>query len=183
MNNSFKISAGICGLLILVFLVLVAQFHPDGDFDSEKRTNIKNTGLILLYLKSQQIFLSEKGKFAENVNELPSMLTEMKEFESWQNNGDRVETWLNGTSAIISINSNSSKNKKYFGIIKSLKSKTIKETGFIVFENFSFACAGTNNNSLNNKIYFTNIATNANAVKVNNCPVGYLQIYQNLSNK
>lgn len=175
MNNLLKVLAGACSLFMLVVVFFIGKYLLDTDLTPAEKVRTKASSLVAHYLVGQDLFLTENDKFADNINKLQNAYKYAEEFKSRHNGEYQVKAWSNGNSAIIHISSSSSKNKNYFGVVKILESKIIKKTGAKVFKSFYFVCVSSSN-SLDSKINFDDIVSNANPKKGNNCPVNYSQL-------
>jgi hypothetical protein len=165
-------------VLCLGFIISgILSFSPGGNIDPKELISTKNKQLIILFIKQQKSFLLDNNRFSENDDKLLNLKEEKKWLET---QGYQIEVQSDSNSSIITSRDKSSKNENFFGVIKISKVNSIGKSGSQNSEVLSFVCISKQNIPLPNKIDLANIAFVATSIKKNNCPVGYIQKYQDI---
>jgi hypothetical protein len=154
----------------------ILSFSPGGgNIDPKEIISKKNQQLIILFIKQQKSGLLDNNRFLENDDKLLNL----KEEKNWlETQGYQIEVQSDSNSSIITSRDKSSTNEKFFGVIKIVKTNNIKKSRSQNLEGLSFICISKQNVPLPSKIELANIASVATSPAKNNCPVGYIQKYQ-----
>jgi hypothetical protein len=153
----------------------ILSFSPGGNIDPKEIISKKNQQLIILFIKQQKSDLLDNNRFSENDDKLLNLKAE----KNWLETKDyQIEVQSDSNSSIITSRDKSSTNEKFFGVIKIVKTNNIKKSRSQNLEGLSFICISKQNVPLPSKIELANIASVATSPAKNNCPVGYIQKYQ-----